>query len=57
MSQSIPAGYIPRATPGDSLKKIPGGRDLTFESCPAGGGREFDKGRDFVEVQTMLNAI
>ena len=22
MSQSIPTGYIPRATPGDSLKKI-----------------------------------
>ena len=35
MSQSIPTGYIPRATPGDQFKTdLPGGRDLTFESCP-----------------------
>ena len=37
MSQSIPTGYSPRATPGDSLKKLPGGRDLTFESCVGPG--------------------
>ena len=37
MSQSIPTGYIPpRATPGDK-KHCPGGRDLTFESCPGAG--------------------
>ena len=35
MSQSIPSGYIPpRATPGISSKNLPGGRDLTYESCP-----------------------
>ena len=38
MSQSIPTGYIPRATPGDWLKKTcPGGWNLTFESCPGAG--------------------
>ena len=38
MSQSIPTGYIPRANPGISSKKLPGGgRDLTFESWPGAG--------------------
>ena len=30
MSQSIPTGYIPRATPGDSLKKIARGSGFDF---------------------------
>ena len=34
MSQSIPTGYIP---PVSSSKRLPGGRDLTFESCPGAG--------------------
>ena len=33
-SQSIPTGYISRATPVISSKYLPGGRDLTFKSCP-----------------------
>ena len=38
MSQSIPTGYIsPRQPPGISSKHLPGGRDLTFESCPGAG--------------------
>ena len=38
MPQSIPTGYIPRATPGDSLKEnCPGSRDLTFESYLGAG--------------------
>ena len=37
MSQSIPTEYIPLATPGISSKNLPGGRDLTFESCPGVG--------------------
>ena len=36
-----------RATPGDSLKKIARGSGFDFWKLP--GGREFDKGRDFVE--------
>ena len=53
MSQPIPTGYIPPwQPPGISSKILPGGRDLTFESCP--GGREFDKGGDFVEVQSEI---
>ena len=35
MSRSVPTGYMPPATSRDKLKKLPGGRDLTFESCPA----------------------
>ena len=39
MSQSIPTGCIP--PPGQPLglaqKTCPGGRDLTFESCPGAG--------------------
>ena len=39
MSQSIPTGYIP--PPGNprglAQKACPGGRDLTFESCPGAG--------------------
>ena len=35
MSQSIPTGYIPPGNPrGLAQKTCPGGRDLTFESCP-----------------------
>ena len=37
MSQSIPTGYwvhLPGQPPGLAQKKLPGGRDLTFESCP-----------------------
>ena len=38
MSQSIPTGYIPLGNPrGLAQKTYPGGRDLTFESCPAAG--------------------
>ena len=39
MSQSVPTGYIP--PPGNpqglAQKTCPGGRDLTFESCPGAG--------------------
>ena len=37
MPQSISTGCIPRTTPGTSSKKLPGSRDLTFESCPGPG--------------------
>ena len=39
MSQSIPTGYIlPPGNPRRLAKKtFPGGRDLTFESCPGAG--------------------
>ena len=37
MSQSIPTGYIPGQPPWISSKNLPGGRDLTFESCPGAG--------------------
>ena len=38
MSQSIPTGYIPPGNPrGLAQKTCPGGRDLTFESCPGTG--------------------
>ena len=38
MSQSIPTGYIPPGNPqGISSKRLPRGRDLTFESCPGAG--------------------
>ena len=61
MSQSIPTGYTPpRQSLGISSKTCPGGRDLTFRSCPrGGGGREFDKGRDFVknESETSKNCL
>ena len=39
--------HPPGQLSGIHSKKLPGGWDLTFESCP--GGREFDKGLDFVE--------
>ena len=50
MSQSIPTGYIPPGNP----------RGLAQKNCPGVGiwlskdarGREFDKGRDFVEIQS-----
>ena len=35
MSQSIPTGYIPPRR--SAQKHCPGGRDLTFESCPGAG--------------------
>ena len=44
MSQSIPTGYIP---PGISSKSLPGGSGFDFRKLP--GGRQFDKGRDYVE--------
>ena len=48
MSQSFPTGYISPGNPrGLAQKHCPGGQDLTFESC-----REFDKGGDFVEIQS-----
>ena len=36
MYQSIPTGYIPPSSnpQGFAQKNCPGGRDLTFESCP-----------------------
>ena len=38
MSQSIPTGYIPPGNPrGLAQKTFPGGRDLTFKSCPGAG--------------------
>ena len=38
MSQSIPTGYIRPGNPrGLGQKYLPGGRDLTFESCPGAG--------------------
>ena len=46
-------GYIPRGNPrGLPQKNCPGGRDLTFESCPGAIRGEFDKGGDFVEIQS-----
>ena len=36
MSQSIPTGYTPPPR-GLAQKDCPGGRDLTFESCPGAG--------------------
>ena len=47
MSQSIPTGYIP---PGISSKRFPGGSGFDFLKLP--GGREFDKGGDFVEIES-----
>ena len=41
MSQSIPTGYIPNGNPRELAQKdSPGGRDLTFESCPGPGIRQ-----------------
>ena len=37
MSQSILTGYIPPGNPRGLAKKIPGDRDLIFESCPGAG--------------------
>ena len=38
LSQSIPTGYVPPGNPrGLAQKNLPGGRDLTFESCPGTG--------------------
>ena len=52
MFQSIPTGYIPPPgqPPGISSKTLPGGSGFDFWKLP--GGREFDKGRDFVEIQS-----
>ena len=48
MSQSIPTGYIPPGQPPViRSKKLPEGSGFDFWKLP--GGREFDKGRDFVE--------
>ena len=53
MSQSIPTGYIPPGKP--HSKELPGGQDLTFESC-LGPGNSTRAGILW-KVQTMLNAI
>ena len=50
MSQAILTGYIPWATPGIGSKNCPGGVEFDFRRLP--GGREFDKGGDFVEIQS-----
>ena len=51
MSQSIPTGYIPPGQPpGISSKRLPGGSGFDFRNLP--GGREFDKGGDFVEIES-----
>ena len=56
MSQSIPTGYIPPGQPpGIRSKNCPGGRDLTFESCPGTGNSA--RAGILWKVQTMLNAI
>ena len=53
MSQSVPTGYIPpRQPPGISSKTLPGGSGFDFWKLP--GGREFDKGGDFVEIQSEI---
>ena len=52
MSQSIPTGYSP--PPGQPLgissKTLPGGSGFDFGKLP--WGREFDKGKDFVEIRS-----
>ena len=51
MSQSIPTGYIsPGQPPWISSKKLSGQSGFDFRKLP--GGREFDKGGDFVEIQS-----
>ena len=51
MSQSILIGYItPGQPPGISSKTLPRGSGSDFGKLP--GGWEFDKGRDFVEIQS-----
>ena len=55
MSQSIPTGYIPPVQPpGLAQKTCPGGRDLTFESCPGPG---ILQGSDFVENESETSKI
>ena len=43
-------GRFPQATPGDYLKKIARGSGFDFWKLP--GGQKFDKGRDFVEIES-----
>ena len=50
MSQSIPTGYIPPGNPRGLAQKIARGSGFDFRKLP--GGREFDKGGDFVEIQS-----
>ena len=53
MSQSIPTGYIPPGQPpGISSKRLPGGRDLTFESCPV--ARNSARAGIFVEIESEM---
>ena len=47
MSQSIPTGYILGQPPGISSKTCPGVSGFHLRKLPR--GREFDKGRDYVE--------
>ena len=56
MSQSVLAGCItPGQPPGISSKRFPGGSGFDFWKLP--GGREFDGGRDFVEIETFCPSI
>ena len=63
MSQSIPTGYIPPGSSrGLAQKTCPGGRDLTFESCPGLCGKwkwNFKKIAwiKFLEVKTKTSRI
>ena len=45
----------PGEPPGIRSKKLPRGRDLTFESCPGAGNST--RAGILWKVQTMLNAI
>ena len=55
MSQSIPTGYIPPGQPpGIRSKKLPGDRDLTFESFPGAGNST--RAGILWKVQTMLTS-
>ena len=51
MSQSIPTGYIPPGNlRGLAQRDCPGGSGFDFRKLP--GDREFDKGGDFVEIES-----
>ena len=53
MSQSIPTGYIPPVNPrGLAQKTCPGGRDLTFQSCP--GAENSTRTRILREMKVKL---
>ena len=50
MPQSIPTGYIPPGNPRTLATKIAWGSGFDCQKLP--GGRESDKGGDFVEIQS-----